>query len=84
MKIAILYICTGKYNHFFRAFYENSEKYFMKDEAERQYIVFTDDMNLSDAPNVYLNYKKYKGFPMDSLFRFDMFLRVKEEILLYE
>lgn len=81
MKIAILYICTGKYNQFFKDFYESSEKYFLKDDAERQYHVFTDDMNLSDAPNVHLNYKKYEGFPMDSLFRFDMFLRVKEEIL---
>lgn len=81
MKIAVLYICTGKYNQFFKDFYESSEKYFLVDKAEKEYYVFTDDMNLSSAVNVHLNYKKYEGFPMDSLFRFDMFLRVKEEIL---
>lgn len=81
MKIAILYICTGKYNQFFKGFYESSEKFFLSGKAEKEYFVFTDDMNLSDAPNVHLNYKKYEGFPLDSLFRFDMFLRVKDEIL---
>lgn len=81
MKIAILYICTGKYNQFFKGFYKSAEKYFLVGEAEREYYVFTDDMSLSSASNVHLNYKKYEGFPMDSLFRFDMFLRVKEEIL---
>lgn len=80
MKIAILYICTGKYNQFFNDFYESAEKYFLVGKAEKEYYVFTDDMELSDAANVHLNYKKYEGFPVDSLFRFDMFLRVREEI----
>lgn len=82
MKIAILYICTGRYNQFFKDFYDSSEKYFLNGLAEKKYYVFTDDMNLTEAPNVFLNYKKYEGFPLDSLFRFDMFLRVKDEILL--
>lgn len=81
MKIAILYICTGRYNQFFKDFYESTEKYFLQSKAEKEYYVFTDDMELSTAPNVHLFYKKYEGFPMDSLFRFDMFLRVKDEIL---
>lgn len=81
MKIAILYICTGKYNQFFKDFYDSAEKYFLPEQAKKEYYVFTDDMNLSNATNVHLHYKKYEGFPLDSLFRFDMFLRVKEEIL---
>ena len=81
MKIAILYICTGKYNLFFQDFYESAEKYFLVDKAEKEYYVFTDNMDLCKAPNVHLYYKEYEGFPLDSLFRFDMFLRVKEEVL---
>lgn len=84
MKIAIVYICTGKYNQFFNGFYESSEKYFLAGKSEKDYYVFTDDMGLSFSPNVHLYYKKYEGFPMDSLFRFDMFLRVKNEILSHD
>lgn len=84
MTIAILYICTGKYNMFFKDFYESSEKYFLNGKAEKDYYVFTDDMNLSDASNVHLYFKEYEGFPKDSLFRFDMFLRVRNEILKHD
>lgn len=84
MKIAILYICTGKYNKFFKGFYESSERFFLSEAADKEYFVFTDDMNLSNASNVHLHYKKYEGFPIDSLFRFDQFLRVKDEILQFD
>lgn len=33
MKVAILYICTGKYNQFFKGFFESCEKYLLKDIA---------------------------------------------------
>lgn len=80
MKVAILYICTGKYNFFFKDFYESCEKYFLKDIAEVKYFVFTDDMNLTDAENVKIIKKECKGFPMDSLLRFDMFLSLENEL----
>ncbi len=80
MKVAVLYICTGRYNQFFEGFYESCEKYFLKGIADIEYIVFTDDMTLSDSKKVHLYKKECKGFPLDSLFRFDMFLQVKEEL----
>lgn len=80
MKVAILYICTGKYNQFFNGFYESCEKYLLKSIARLEYYVFTDDMNLSPANNVHLIKKEWAGFPADSLFRFDMFLQVKGEL----
>lgn len=80
MKIAILYICTGKYNQFFDGFYASSEKYFLKGIAKIEYFVFTDDMNLSNSQNVHLFKRECKGFPLDSLFRFDMFLSIKENL----
>lgn len=77
MKVAILYICTGKYNQFFNAFYESSEKYFLRGIANIEYFVFTDDLSLSTAKNVHLFERQCKGFPLDSLLRFDMFLSIK-------
>lgn len=84
MKIAILYICTGKYNQFFSGFYESCEKYFMKGIAEVEYFVFTDDTTLTQAENVHLIYKECQGFPLDSLFRFDMFLQIREELTAFD
>lgn len=80
MKIAVLYICTGKYNQFFEGFYKSAEEFFLNGLAEKEYYVFTDNMNLSDAYNVHLYERKCQGFPMDSLFRFDMFLSIENEI----
>lgn len=81
MKVAVIYICTGRYNQFFDGFYRSCEKYFLKGIAQLEYYVFTDDMELSKAKNVHLIKKECAGFPADSLFRFDMFLQVKEELL---
>lgn len=80
MNIAILYICTGKYNQFFEGFYRSCERYFLNGVAKLDYYVFTDDMNISKESNVHLIYKKCAGFPADSLFRFEMFLQVKEKL----
>lgn len=80
MKVAILYICTGKYNQFFDGFYHSTEKYFLKGIAELEYFVFTDDLTLSDKNNVRLFERKCQGFPLDSLFRFDMFLSIEDKL----
>lgn len=84
MKIAVLYICTGKYNRFFEGFYKSAEFFFLKGIAEKEYYVFTDDMNLSKADNVHLIYKKCEGFPLDSLFRFETFLMAEKELKEYD
>ena len=65
MKVAILYICTGKYNQFFKGFFESCEKYLLKDIAQLEYYVFTDDMSLSDEANVHLIKKECRlSFPL--------------------
>lgn len=84
ISVAILYVCTGKYNQFFKGFYESSERNFMPNEAQKHYYVFTDDMSLTKANNVTLIEKKCEGFPMDSLMRFKMFLSIKDEILKHD
>lgn len=80
MTIAILYICTGRYNQFFSGFYESCEKFFLSGKSTKEYFVFTDNMELSDANNVHLIFKGCKGFPYDSLFRFKMFQEVIEKL----
>lgn len=79
MKIAILYICTGRYTRFWEGFYRSCEQFFLPD-VEKEYFVFTDDMKLCREDNVHLIFKECQGFPKDSLFRFDMFLNVKNEL----
>lgn len=80
IKIAVLYICTGKYNQFFKGFYESAEKYLLKGLADITYFVWTDNIDLTHAANVHLIERQCQGFPKDSLFRFDMFLSIKEKL----
>lgn len=84
-QIAVLYICTGKYNQFFHEFYTSCERYFLVNQAvNKQYFVWTDDMSLSSADNVHLIYHACQGFPADSLFRFEMFLQKRQELLTFD
>lgn len=84
MKVAVLYICTGKYNVFFKGFYESATKYLFHN-AEKKFFVWTDDDDLvRDLSNVTIIHKDCDGFPADSLFRFEMFLQVEDELEKYD
>ena len=76
MNIAILYICTGEYSIFWNNFYESSEKFFMK-SIQKHYFVFTDDESIINSNSITKIYKKSRGFPLDSLFRFEMFWSIR-------
>lgn len=80
MKIGILYICTGNYTIFWDDFYLSCEEKFMPDE-ERYYFVFTDgEINSFNNPNVKIIHQPKLGWPFDTLKRFNMFLRIEEEL----
>ncbi len=79
MKIAVLYICTGLYSEFWTGFYESCKKYFFTND-EVHYFVFTDSPSINNTSEITKVYKECSGFPMDSLFRFKMFLGIKEEL----
>lgn len=85
MKIAILYICTGKYDIFWKDFYLSSEKYFFKNE-QKHYFVFTDSNNIydSDSENVEVIYQENLSWPGNTLFRFKMFKRIEEKLKNYD
>ena len=84
MTIAILYICTGKYNQFFEGFYESAMKYFMTSH-DKTFFVWTDEDHIADGlPNVRVFHKECAGFPADSLFRFEIYLQAEEELKNYD
>lgn len=81
MRIAVLYICTGNYNQFFADFYKSAKKYFLNGIADIEYFVFTDKEQLCSNSDTHIIKKEYKGFPLDSLLRFDDFLSIKEQLI---
>jgi len=77
MKIGILYICTGKYDIFWKDFYLSSEKYLLKNH-EKHYFVFTDSKTIFDAANnknIHVIYQKNLGWPNNALMRYHIFLK---------
>lgn len=86
MKIAILYVCTGKYEIFWKDFYLSAEKYFAKD-AEKHYFVFTDKKEVFDQQNNHRIHKidqQVMGWPYDTLKRYEMFSKQESELEKYD
>jgi hypothetical protein len=79
MKIAILYICTGKYKTFWTDFYKTSTQFFLPG-YEKHYFVFTDSESIESSESVTVIHKKCQGFPKDSLFRFKIFLEIENKL----
>lgn len=82
MRIAILYICTGKYDVFWEPFYKSFENNFLPD-CEKDYFVFTDTKKLYGDKvfnNIHRYDHSYMGWPHDTLMRFDIFLKAKDEL----
>lgn len=83
--IAILYICTGEYRVFWKRFYLSFEKRFLKD-CSKDYFVFTDatDLYRAEAENVHIIHQEQLGWPDDTLMRFHMFWRIREELKAFD
>ena len=83
MKIAILYICTGKYEIFWKDFYLSCEKNFIPG-AEKEYFVFTDAETLdfeNKNKNIHKIFQTNLGWPNNTLMRFDMFKKIKKDLM---
>lgn len=83
MKIAILYICTGRYAMFWKNFHNGMEKYFLPNIA-KHYFVFTDQYIESVNKNVHIIEQKHLGWPFDTLLRFHMFQQIKDQLGKFE
>lgn len=85
-RIAILYICIGKYITFWKDFYESFEKHFLKNTS-KDYFVFTDNdelLNENKYNNVHCIYQQDLGWPNNTLHRFKMFLKIKQQLQEYD
>jgi hypothetical protein len=81
MKIGILYICTGKYSIFWKEFYESSETLLLQ-EHDKEYFVFTDadKIEYEEKENVHKIFQEKQEWPLPTLLRFHIFLRVEQEL----
>lgn len=78
-KIGILYICTGKYDIFWKDFYLSCEKYFIKN-YEKEYFVFTDAKKIYgevEDKNIHKIYQEQLPWPLGTLLRFHIFNKHK-------
>ena len=82
MNIGILYICTGKYNVFWKDFFDSCEKYFLPKD-NKEYFVFTDADYIKGEKNtnVHKIYQENLGWPDNTLMRFNMFHSIKEKLV---
>lgn len=84
-RIAMLYICTGKYTVFWPDFYRSFEEKFLPG-CEKTYFVFTDAEHLEydGAPNVRRIHRAAEPWPYSTLLRFEIFLSAEEELKQYD
>lgn len=81
-KIGIYYLCTGPYVLFWEDFFTTFEKNFLPN-TEKHYYVFTDSDSVyaQDQCHRIHTYKLSKlPWPLVTLFRFDTFLSVREDV----
>ncbi len=79
-KIGILYIGIGRYLCFWQDFYNSCEKLLVP-EAEKHYYVFTDqESQITSSVRIHVFHQDDMGWPCNSLFRFKMFRRIKEQL----
>lgn len=85
MKIAIFYICTGKYEMFWNNFYKECEKYFYPN-IQKDYFVFTDSKTILQGKreNVFPYFQVRSGWPYDTLMRFQWFLTIQDRLDIYD
>lgn len=83
-KVAILYIALGRYICFWKEFYESCEDKLLN--CEKHYFVWTDNSQFEfcDADNVTIVPSQKRGWPYDSLLRFEMFLSQKDKLKEYD
>lgn len=83
--IAILYIATGPYIAFWKAFFLSFEEKFLPD-FEKHYFVFTDIDAFFCIENerVHKIYQKAEPWPLPTLLKFHRFLELEAELLKYD
>jgi hypothetical protein len=79
MKLAVIFIGTGKYLDFLPTWYDSCETYLVPN-VEKEYFVFTDG-ELSNPPeNMIPYYQEHLSWPYITLHRWKIVLRAKEDL----
>lgn len=87
-KVAILYIALGRYTVFWDEFYESAEKHLLN--ADKHYFIWTDKplaLNYAPPPSnkkITVIGATKRGWPFDSLLRFQMFLEQEKALSQYD
>lgn len=83
-RIGILYIGIGRYEFFWKDFYQSAERYFLQgEEWVREYYVFTDSPSIyGEEENVHIHRisQANLGWPQNTMMRFHLFLRIQEQL----
>lgn len=84
-KVAILYICTGRYAVFWHDFYASVERFFLR-ETEKHYFVFTDSPDLLSInnANVHPIHQTTEPWPYPTLHRFKYFSSIRDRLLNFD
>ena len=82
MKIAIFTISLGKYDIFFKDFYESVNEKFLPNH-DKTFFVFT-DKKFEDRKNIIQIHQDKMGWPYDSMMRFHLLNKIKDEIIKYD
>lgn len=83
MKIAILYMATGRYSIYWKNFYKTCEKNFIP-QAEKQYFFITDNSQYVLPKNVVKVHQENLGWPMIACQRFKILNNLKEDFKDYD
>lgn len=84
MKVAILYIATGKYFIFWDQFFQTAKQYLFADrERELKFFVFT-DQERSLGEDVHVTVVRDEPWPYPTLKRYHYFLQLKEQLLTHD
>ncbi len=79
MKVAVVFIGTGKYLNFLPSWYESCEQYLFPD-IQKKYIIFTDG-EITESPENSVVYKQeHLEWPFITLYRFKMLKKAFNEI----
>lgn len=80
MRMAILYVCTGRYSIFWKDFFASCEKYFLP-KHEKHYFVFTDDnVAYENSKRVHRIEQKNLGWPLIALKRYHIFEPLEQKL----
>ncbi len=84
-KIAIMYICIGKYSVMWQAFYESAQRFLFNNDS-KHFFVFTDSEEILNSfyPDVTTIRESNYGWPGNTLYRFKMFSSISETIESYD